>query len=159
MMLMDVESSALDPSAGKSAPKPECLPTDREQGIRDKSYLVVEDEAFVALELMSILEGAGARTVGPATTVSEALRLIETGAFDAAFLDGNLHGQPVEEVAAALTRHNIPFCFVSGYGWESLPSGFGAVALIDKPFSSTALVEAASELTTNRAGVLKLRAT
>ncbi|HWK68241.1 MAG TPA: response regulator [Rhizobiaceae bacterium] len=156
------EACGLEPGAGKRAPRPKpfaSAPDGMEAGIRDRSYLVVEDEAFVALELVSILEGAGARAVGPATTIDEALRLIEAGGFEAAFLDGNLHGQPVEEVAAALTRRNIPFCFVSGYGRESLPSGFGATALIDKPFSSSALIEAAADLTASRSGVLKLRAT
>jgi hypothetical protein len=46
--------------------------------------------------------------------------LIEEGQL-AAFLDGNLQGQPIGEDAACLTRLKIPFCFVSGYRREHLP--------------------------------------
>ncbi|ODN71902.1 HWE histidine kinase domain-containing protein [Methylobrevis pamukkalensis] len=51
--------------------------------IADKTYLVVEDEALVALELVSILEDAGATAIGPAGTVADALAAIETERFDA----------------------------------------------------------------------------
>lgn len=44
--------------------------------------------------------------------------MITKGRFDAAFLDGNLHGHPVDEVASSLTRTSNPFVFVSGYGRE-----------------------------------------
>lgn len=157
MILTNGETSPLAPAdrSVRFPARPERSPSD----VSGKIYLVIEDEALVALELMSILEDEGARVLGPATTVADALSLVEAGAFDAAFLDGNLHGQPVEEVAAALTRRNIPFCFVTGYGRESLPPGFGSVALVDKPFSPEALLDAAANLTATRDGVLKLRAT
>lgn len=52
----------------------------------------------MALDLVSALED------GPAGTVAEALELIEQNTVDAAFLDGNLHGLPVDKAAASLTR-------------------------------------------------------
>jgi hypothetical protein len=52
-------------------------------------------------------------------TVNEALQMQKHASFDGALLDGNLRGQKVDEIAAALTRRNIPFLFVSGYGPES----------------------------------------
>ena len=39
-------------------------------------------------------------------------------------LEANLRGEPVDDVAAALTRRNIPFVFVTGYGRQALPESF-----------------------------------
>jgi hypothetical protein len=36
-------------------------------------------------------------------------------------LDGNLCGQPVDDIAAALAREKVPFVFITGYGRQSLP--------------------------------------
>jgi hypothetical protein len=41
---------------------------------------------------------------------------------------GNLRGQPVDDVAAALTVREVPFLFVSGYGKDRLPDTFGEAA-------------------------------
>src|SRR3546814_2497910 len=96
---------------------------------------VIEDEALVAFELASILEDAGAIVEGPAGSAGEALRIIESTALDGAFLDGNLNGETVDDVAAALTRREVPFLFVSGYERDHLPPAFSDVATISKPFS------------------------
>lgn len=117
-----------------------------ENDIRNKTYLVVEDEALVGMELISILEDAGARTLGPAGTIKDALELVETAQFDAAFLDGNLNGHSVDDIAASLNRRNIPFFFVSGYGREHLPSDVHAVGCVSKPFSPDDLLDAAAQL-------------
>jgi len=94
---------------------------------------------------------------GPAGSVKTALQIAENTPLDGALLDGNLRGQPVDEVAAALTRRNVPFLFVSGYGRESLPRGFGNVAVLSKPFDSRQLVEAATRLLSRSADVVQLR--
>lgn len=120
--------------------------TDRPSAIVGSRVLVVEDEPLVAMDLVSILEDAGAEVTGPVGSVDEALQVIATVRFDAAFLDGNLHGHPVDAVAAALTRAGTPFVFVSGYGRESLPSGFGSVEVVGKPFSPDAIIETAGKL-------------
>lgn len=119
-----------------------------------RRLLVVEDEALVALELIAVLEDAGASVHGPARTVEEALEAIETGAFDAALLDGNLHGKPVDAVAAALTRRGIPFAFVSGYGRENLPAAFAQAPVVSKPFIPQQLVEVAGRLARRDGNVL-----
>jgi CheY-like chemotaxis protein len=78
--------------------------------------------------------------------LEEALHLIEGMPFDAALLDGNLRGRPVDDIAAALTRRNIPFAFVTGYGHNSLPRSFGHAAILSKPFSREQLLDAARQL-------------
>lgn len=107
--------------------------------------LVVEDELLVALDIESILTEAGMVVIGPAASAAEALELIASTAFDAALLDANLHGEPIDEVAAALVDARIPFAYVTGYGRESLPAGFEA-PIIAKPFDATQLVAATRQL-------------
>jgi FixJ family two-component response regulator len=64
----------------------------------------------------------------------------------AALLDANLHGNPVGEIAAALTRRRIPFIFVTGYGRESLPEFFKHAAILTKPFTDKQLFDAVTAL-------------
>jgi len=111
-----------------------------------KRILVVEDEPLLAMEIAGQLEDAGAHVVGPAGTAPAALGLIEQYRFHAALLDANLSGHSVEEIAASLTRHAIPFIFVSGYGRNSLPDGFDTAGLLSKPFGRDQLIEEAVRL-------------
>ncbi|MEP9349987.1 hypothetical protein [Xanthobacter sp. KR7-225] len=62
------------------------------------------------------------------------------------FLDGNVRGEPVEEVAEALSRRKVPFLFVSGYGRANLPRAFDWVAVLEKPFLDRDLLAAAARL-------------
>jgi two-component sensor histidine kinase len=119
--------------------------------------LVIEDETLVALDIVSVLEDAGAAILGPAATAEQALKFIAAGSIDGALLDGNLNGHPVDEVAAALTRENIPFLFVSGYGAESLPRAFANAPALSKPFLPEALVVAVTELIAPRADIVHIR--
>jgi hypothetical protein len=52
---------------------------------------------------LASLEEAGAQIAGPASTAPEALEIIAHLPLDGALLDKNLHGQPVDAIAAALT--------------------------------------------------------
>jgi len=122
-----------------------------------KRLLVVEDESLVALDMIAYLEEAGAEMATPVGTVKEALQTIERDSFDGALLDGNLRGQRVDEIAAALTRRNIPFLFVSGYGRESLPRAFQNAIVVSKPFSPEALVEATARSLQPGADVVRMR--
>lgn len=111
-----------------------------------KRLLVVEDEPLIAGYLVDSLKEIGAEIVGPAGTVDEALHLIERDSLDAALLDGNLHGKPADDVAAALTRRNVPFIFVTGYGEKGLPHAFGRVGVLSKPFRQKHLFDAVTRL-------------
>ena len=106
--------------------------------------LVVEDEPLVALDIVAALEAAGAEVLGTAGTAKEALTLINNTEPAAALLDGNLRGQSVDEIAAALTARNVPFLFVTGYGAESLPQAFAKAPILSKPFSHDQLIAAAA---------------
>jgi PAS domain S-box-containing protein len=122
-----------------------------------KRVLIVEDEPLIALDVAASLEGAGAKVIGPIGTAEEALALIEGTRLDAALLDGNLRGRAVDDIAAALTRHKVPFLFLTGYGRESLPRAFGKTAMLAKPFSQEQLLVAAGLLLEKPAAVVHLR--
>lgn len=132
---------ATTPSFLRSRPEAEA-----NKVLRGLRVVVIEDEPLVAMEIASILEEAGAEPIGPLSSCADALHKIKTGGFNLAVLDGNLLGDPVDEVAAALTRANVPFLFVSGYGRESLPRAYGHAPLLGKPFEPDGLVRALKEL-------------
>jgi PAS domain S-box-containing protein len=120
-------------------------------------FLVVEDEPLVALDIAADLENAGAEVVASTGSAKQALEIIESRELDAALLDGNLNGRPVGEIAAALTRSNVPFLFVTGYGRESLPQPFRNASVLSKPFSPQQLIEAVARLVKRRGDVVHLR--
>lgn len=110
--------------------------------LQGTSLLVVEDEPLVALELIAMLEDAGADVIGPASDCARARALIAAGGFDAAVLDGNLQGQPVDDLADLLAGLGVPFVFVSGYGREHLPPDHQNAPLLGKPVDGGNLIAA-----------------
>ena len=116
------------------------------QPLRGKRLLIVEDEPLVAMDMAAQFANAGAEVIGPAGNAAAALRLIANEALDGAVLDANLAGEPVDDIAAALTRANVPFAFVSGYGRESLPRPFANAELLSKPFDESRLLSVVSGL-------------
>ena len=90
----------------------------RSRTLSGKRVLIIEDEPLVAMDLETLLTGAGCTIV--AHRVEH--RYGEGGRAerpcDVALLDANLGGEPVDEVAAALTRRGIPFAFATGHGRE-----------------------------------------
>jgi len=112
------------------APRPAGWP-----GVAASRILVIEDEPFVSMDLEASLLAAGCEVVGPAGTLDAARRLIAASQFEAALLDVNLAGHSADDLAAELTRLNVPFAFVTGYGREGLPLAFRDAPLLSKPFN------------------------
>ncbi len=125
-------------SSGMRNPLP-CSPSD---GVRlqGKRILVVEDEPLVGLEVSADLAAAGCDVIGPASNLTSARRLIDEAEFDAALLDANLAGDPVDEIAAKLARRGIPFAFATGYGRQALPADFRDAPVLTKPFNREQLL-------------------
>jgi CheY-like chemotaxis protein len=140
---------------GVSAPQPLNRAMKTPAKLAGWRFLVIEDEPLVALDIAAGLREAGAEVVGSTGSAKEVLDIIEGKALDAALLDGNLHGRPVDEIAAALKRRQVPYLF--GYGPESLPRAFRHIAVLPKPFSQQQLIEAAARLVEPRGNVLRLR--
>ena len=132
------------------------LPSDQ-TGLAGKRFLVIEDEPLVSMELEESLVEAGCKVIGAAGTIGAAKHLIAQTSCDAALLDVNLGGHPVDELAAALTEKGIPFAFVTGYGPDALPTAFRDTILLGKPFMREQLLTVAKTLIHRGATVVPLR--
>ena len=113
------------------------------EGLR---ILVVEDEFLVATLIEDMLVAAGCVVAGPVPRLSEALEAVDHETFDAAVLDVNLGGDRVYPVADALSRRNVPFVFVTGYGTSGLPGEYAERPRLCKPFKMADLLNQLSSL-------------
>jgi DNA-binding NtrC family response regulator len=108
-----------------------------------RRILIVEDEYFLADDLKQILKEQCVEVLGPAPTMTEALRVINCRQpIDCAVLDVNLRGKSAFPISAALMERNIPFLFATGYGSAQIPAQFEGVPRLEKPFASAALISA-----------------
>ena len=113
------------------------------EGIR---VLVVEDEFLVAMLIEDMLTSAGCVVAGPIPRLSDALDAVDRGTFDAAVLDVNLGGDRVYPVADALSRRNVPFVFITGYGTSGLPGEYAERPRLGKPFKMADLLDTLSNV-------------
>lgn len=73
--------------------------------------LVVEDNAFLALDLSTAIEELSGDVVGPTDNVPTALAWLETKKIGAAILNCTIEGQDMAALARTLFRRRIPFVF------------------------------------------------
>lgn len=111
--------------------------------LQGKRILLVEDEYFIVQDLVRALTAAGAIVLGPAATLSEALRLVaSSGPLDGAVLDINLQGEAVYPLADVLMNRGVAFVFSTGYDRVAIPSRFDAYIRCDKPNSAELVAKA-----------------
>jgi CheY-like chemotaxis protein len=108
--------------------------------LRGKTVLIVEDEPLVAMDMQSTLDAAGCTVIGPVGTVREALKLVADSDCDAALVDVNLKGEPVDKLLRALQRKGVDYGFVTGYGAKVLSKTFQETVTLTKPFSGEQLL-------------------
>lgn len=105
--------------------------------LHDCRILVVEDEYYLADEMQSELEAAGAAIVGPVGGLSQALAVIDrTPDIDCAILDINLRGEMAFPAAEILQDRNVPILFVTGYDRVVIPARFKDTPFRRKPVSA-----------------------
>src|ERR1700709_917173 len=106
----------------------------RTQGLTGLRLLIVEDEYTIAFDLTDTLQAAGAITLGPTSSLAEALALVEAERhLDGAVLDINLNGELVSPVADALRARSVPFVFATGYDARVIPAAYAEVPRYEKP--------------------------
>lgn len=75
----------------------------------DAPVLIAEDNMYIALDLSNAIEDMDGKVVGPASTVAEALQLIERQHVAGAILDCQLGDHDTESIARVLTLRHVPF--------------------------------------------------
>jgi CheY-like chemotaxis protein len=98
-------------------------------------FLLIEDEALILLNVKSMLAELGWEVAGTAAKIDAAMRLAETGSFEAAIIDINLDGAMTYPVADILRKREIPFAFTTGYGPNAIDDAYAQVPILHKPFS------------------------
>lgn len=105
--------------------------------------LIVEDNMVIALDASDILTANGAAHVHMASSVEDALKLLEENEITFALLDVNLGAQTSLKVAEALAAQAIPFILASGYGDAGeITAQYPPAPVARKPFTAEALSKA-----------------
>lgn len=114
----------------------------------ERRYLVllVEDEAIIQMLIVDVLEGLGVHVSDIASSVAQALKVVERGGIEAAILDCTLSDGRCEPVAAALDEKGIPYIIVSGHSEQEVGRRFPGVRYVPKPFTVADLEAALQEV-------------
>ena len=114
-----------------------------EDVLRGRRILVVEDDYFLAEDMRTNLERAGAEVVGPIPRLKQALDLLaRSERLDGAVLDINLAGEMVYPLADALRERGVPFVFATGYDEKNIPPRYADVPWCPKPVASRIIAKA-----------------
>jgi CheY-like chemotaxis protein len=111
-----------------------------------RRFLLVEDEILLVMMVEDMLRDFGCASVASVSTAEQAIRLIESQAFDAALLDVNLQGRKSDAVADALALRHIPFIFCTGSAQVEVAPRFQDRPFLRKPFGCEDLARAVERL-------------
>jgi DNA-binding response OmpR family regulator len=120
--------------------------------------LIVEDEALIAMELERIVTDAGHSTVGPVSTVEQALAhapRVEAALVDLGLADG-LSGAALAR--RLIDRYGPKVIFVTGTPREVGHGLDGAVDVIGKPFSDERILQSLAKADTKSKTALNVAA-
>jgi DNA-binding response OmpR family regulator len=113
--------------------------------LRSLRFLIVEDEALLAMDLQMMIEDAGHRVVGEAIHLADVRRLDDDIEPDVAFVDIQLaDGSSGLDVCAHIRRRwpSTIVIFVTANPKMARLDRFGGHGLIAKPFSRAGLIAA-----------------
>jgi DNA-binding NtrC family response regulator len=104
---------------------------------------LVEDEMFVAWLPEDMLADVGCAVVGPASSVNQALAMIDAEV--AAVVHVNLNGQMSYPIADALAA---PFVLSTGYDKDTLRDDYRTFPVLQKPIQRSELCDTLAKLLT-----------
>ena len=109
--------------------------------------LVVEDEAAISFMLENVMEDEGYSVAGPFATCAGALEWLASGTPDCAVFDTVLQDGSCKDLAAELSRRNIPFMVFSGNPPETNTiQEITAAIWIEKPARLQTVLDGLSDL-------------
>lgn len=98
--------------------------------------LLVEDEWFVANQIASAFRQVGARVVGMAPTVRQALRVIEDHSqLDGAVIDLDLRGEMAYPIVDRLEERGVPYILATAFEEYQIAPEYRNVPRCSKPFA------------------------
>ena len=109
--------------------------------LRDVNVLVVEDNWQVAKALECALKQLEMQVSGPASTTSDAKRLVAAQMPRVAIVDVNLKREMACDLIAELHEQGVHVIVISGYAIPPIPKKKAAV-ILQKPFSAEDLLTA-----------------
>jgi CheY-like chemotaxis protein len=109
------------------------------------NILIVEDDFFIAEDIVESLQLAGARIVGPAATLTEAQDLATRFPVDRVVLDVNLQRETTYPLAEVLRQRDVPFVFLTGYDRDAIDRRFSWAPVLNKPVDLSALLAALTD--------------
>ena len=105
--------------------------------------LIVEDNVLIALDVEDVLIALGAARAVVASTVTEALRLIDLETPSFALLDINLGRETSWPIATRLRSLGVHYIFATGYGdGIDYPVEHRLTVVITKPYTSVSIAQA-----------------
>jgi CheY-like chemotaxis protein len=105
-----------------------------------RHVLVLEDEYFLANDIVRTLTALGAWIVGPYADLDEATDVVDRDiAIDAAIVDINLRNEMAFPLVRMLRSRKVPLVFTSGYDRSSIEPEFQDVRLWGKPVDIKAM--------------------
>jgi len=117
-----------------------------ENVLNGRRILVVENQFAVALDLCEGLGREGASILGPASSVEDALEMLESSARpDVAVLDIKLQGGLVYPVADKLEQLGVPYLFTTACEPNEIPEHYRLAPRFDKPIRLTSIIAAIRE--------------
>lgn len=112
-----------------------------------RRVLIIEDEYFLADDIVQALTALGARIVGPYGDLREATDVVHRDiAIDAAIMDINLRDEMVFPLARLLRSRKVPLVFTTGYDRGSVEPEFQDVQLWGKPLDLKAMTRELTSL-------------
>jgi CheY-like chemotaxis protein len=115
--------------------------------LQGRRVLVAEDEYMIAEEVAGELSDAGAETLGPVSSVSDAVRLIAAeDRIDGALLDVNLGHEAVWPVVEVLLARGVPLVLATGYDASAIPQAYAHLPRCEKPASGRDLTRVLAQV-------------
>jgi CheY-like chemotaxis protein len=111
-----------------------------------RRVLIVEDEPLIAMLVQEWLEDLDCQTIGPASSVGEALDLLGATQLDGAILDVSLGKEDSFPIADELKKRSIPFAFATGYAIDGLQPRFSDAVVLAKPFEHKLFCEIVTDM-------------
>ena len=117
------------------------------RALRGRTILLLEYVPLIAFELEDLLASVGGRVLRRASTVAEAMEIIDqTTVIDAALLNVKLPGELSFAIAYRLKGKGIPFAFLTAYREDIIPADLRSVPVIRKPYHTSEVLRTLAEL-------------